>query len=59
MVSVKVMVDPETTLNHAIKIMKTNEVDCLLIVENEELIGIFTRNDLKRIIEKKQHYDKS
>lgn len=59
MVAVKVMVDPETTLNHAIKIMKTNEVDCLLIVENEELIGIFTKNDLKRIIEKKQLYDKS
>ncbi len=57
--AVKVMVDPETTLDDAKKIMMTHEVDCLPIVENEELIGIFTENDLKRIIEKKQHHDKS
>lgn len=57
--AVKVMADPETTLNHAIKIMKSHEVDCLPIIENDELIGIFTKNDLRQIIEKKQHHDKS
>lgn len=54
---VKVKVDPETTLDQAKKIMKENKVECIPIVENEELIGIFTKHDLENIVEKKKQND--
>ena len=45
-----IRVAPETTIEESNEIMKTQDIDCLPIVENEELIGIFTKNDLKRIM---------
>ena len=54
---VKIKVDPETTLEQAKSIMKENKIACIPIVENEELIGIFTKHDLERIEEKKKQND--
>ena len=59
MIKCSVKVDPETTIEDAKTIMKRHQIDCLPIIENEELIGIFTKNDLNRVIEKKKYYDKS
>ncbi len=45
-----IRVVPETTIEEAKEIMSNYSIDCLPIIENEELIGIFTKNDLKRIM---------
>jgi CBS domain-containing protein len=45
-----IRVDPDTTIEESSEIMKTYGIDCLPIIENEELIGIFTKSDLKRIM---------
>ena len=52
--SVAVCVDPETTIDKSKEIMEVNKIDCLPIIENEELIGIFTRKDLESVIQKQQ-----
>lgn len=44
-----VAVDPETLVEDAREIMKLNNIGCLPIIESGELIGIFTKNDLKKI----------
>ncbi len=54
-----IRVDPETTIEKSKEIMSNYNIDCLPIIENEELIGIFTKNDLKRIMKKQPYYDKS
>ena len=55
--AVIVKVDPDTTIDEAKVIMKRNKVECLPIVENQELIGIFTKHDLLNIEEKKKQHD--
>ncbi|MBT8384756.1 MAG: CBS domain-containing protein, partial [Bacteroidia bacterium] len=49
MVRKVVTVDPETLVEDAREIMKLNNIGCLPIIESGELIGIFTKNDLKKI----------
>ena len=44
--------DSEMTIDEARKIMNTNKIGCLPIVENDELIGIFTKKDLEKIDKK-------
>jgi CBS domain-containing protein len=44
-----VAVDPETLVEDAREIMKLNNIGCLPIIEGGELVGIFTKNDLKKI----------
>lgn len=44
--------DPEMTIDEARKIMKKNKIGCLPVVENDELIGMFTKKDLDKIDEK-------
>ena len=38
-------VPPNTPIDEAIELMHTNGVDCLLVVADEQLIGIFTDRD--------------
>jgi CBS domain-containing protein len=40
---------PETLIVDAKKIMDSKGIGCLPIIDNDELIGIFTRSDLQRI----------
>ena len=49
MVTNVVTATPETLIKDARKLMDTKKIGCLPIIENEELIGIFTRNDLLKI----------
>lgn len=53
MEDVKIKVGPNTTIETVQNIMEFHKIDFLPIIENEELIGIFTKNDLKRVLEKK------
>lgn len=39
---------PDTTLVEAVKLMETNRVGCILVVEDEKLIGILTERDIIR-----------
>lgn len=52
MEDIALSVSPETTIEEVKEIMKNLSIDCLPILENEELIGIFTKNDLKSVIKK-------
>ncbi len=44
--------DSEMTIDEARKIMNTHKIGCLPIVENDELIGMFTKKDLEKIDKK-------
>jgi len=44
--------DSEMTIDEAREIMTTNKIGCLPIVENDELIGMFTKHDLEKIDKK-------
>ena len=57
MKKVTIKVDPETTIEHAQSIMKSLKINYLSVIEEEELIGIFTKSDLKRITDKKKLND--
>jgi CBS domain-containing protein len=59
MQQIPVSTDPETTIEKAVDIMKEYNTDYLPVIENEELIGIFTRYDLEQLTKKKFHYDPS
>jgi IMP dehydrogenase len=49
---VVVSVDPETTIEESKELMNSYSIDYLPIIENDKLIGIFTKKDLKRVIKK-------
>ncbi len=49
MVKKVVTATPETLIAAAKKIMDSKGIGCLPIIDNDELIGIFTRSDLQRI----------
>jgi len=44
-----IVADSELTIDEAREIMITNKIGCLPIVENDELIGMFTKKDLEKI----------
>jgi CBS domain-containing protein len=44
--------DSEMTIDEARKIMNTHKIGCLPIVDNDELIGMFTKKDLEKIDKK-------
>jgi CBS domain-containing protein len=48
-----VTLDSENTIQEAKDIMKSNKIGCLPIVENDELIGMFTKTDLNKITNNK------
>jgi len=52
MVDVIISIDPETTIETSKEIMNKCSIDCLPILENGELIGIFTKKDLNRVLKK-------
>lgn len=39
-------IDPSTTIRNAMAMMTDKDIFCLLVVENEKLIGIFTERDV-------------
>ena len=49
MVKNVVTLDSENTIREAKDLMKSKKIGCLPIVENDELIGMFTKNDLNKI----------
>jgi CBS domain-containing protein len=49
MVKKVISIDPETLIKDAKEIMIKNNIGCLPVIEGDELIGIFTRNDLRRM----------
>jgi len=49
MVGKVISVDPETLIEDAKKIMFSNNIGCLPIIEGGELIGIVTKKDLQKI----------
>lgn len=46
-----ITVHPETSIIEAKLIMRKNNIGCLPVVDDHSLVGIFTKNDLKRIEE--------
>ena len=42
-------IDPNATIHEAMSIMRTNNIGCLPVVKNGELIGIITEMDFLRI----------
>lgn len=44
-----ITLDSENSIQEAKDIMNSKKIGCLPIVENEELIGMFTKNDLNKI----------
>ena len=57
MKKVTIKVDPETTIEHAQSIMTSLKINYLPVIEDEELIGIFTKSDLNRVLDKKKLND--
>ena len=49
MVKKVIFVDPETLIEEAKEIMIKNNIGCLPVIDGDELIGIFTKNDLERM----------
>ena len=49
MVKNVVTLDSENSIQEAKDIMESKKIGCLPIVENDELIGMFTKNDLNKI----------
>ncbi len=49
MVTEVITATPETLIEDAEKLMNLKNIGCLPIIENEELIGVLTRNDLLKI----------
>jgi CBS domain-containing protein len=43
-----VSVVPDASVAESVKLMRRRSVGCLLVVENDELVGIFTERDLLR-----------
>ena len=46
--------DPEFTIEMSKELMELNDIDYLPVIENEELIGVFTKKDLSSVIKKQQ-----
>ena len=49
MVKNMVTLDSENTIQEAVDIMKSKKIGCIPIIDNEELIGMFTKNDFNKI----------
>ena len=45
MIKDPICIDPEATIQDAMKLMKENNVDCLPVVQNNELVGMITEKD--------------
>ena len=45
MIKDPICIDPEATIQDAMKLMKEHKVDCLPVVQNNELIGMITEKD--------------
>ena len=46
MVKDVVTVESDTTIEHALALMDTKAIGCLPVVQNDQMIGIVTRNDI-------------
>jgi len=54
-----VVVSPSATINEALALLRSNNVGCLLVEEDNRLKGIFTERDLiRRVAGRGLHYDK-
>lgn len=42
-------IDPKATILEALRLMRSNQIGCLLVVQNEELVGVITEMDFLRI----------
>lgn len=49
MISEPLTVSPKATLIEALRLMREKQVGCLLVVQNEELVGVITEMDFLRI----------
>ncbi len=49
MIKDPITVDPDTSMMHALKIMKENRIGCLPVTSKDELVGIITEMDFLRI----------
>ncbi len=45
-----VTISPEAPLTEAVELLHTNRLGCLLVVENEQLVGIITVSDMLRAL---------
>jgi CBS domain-containing protein len=57
MVKKIITVTPETYISEAKKIMIANRIGCLPIIDNDELIGIFTKSDLDKLNKNAEAYE--
>ena len=48
----------KSTVADAIQLMREKRVGCVLVCEAARVVGIFTDGDLRRLIEKKQDFNK-
>ncbi len=44
-----ITISPKATILEALRLMRNNQIGCLLVVQNEELVGIITEMDFLRI----------
>ena len=49
MVKNMLTLDSENTIQEAVDIMKSKQIGCIPIIDNEELIGMFTKKDFNKI----------
>jgi predicted transcriptional regulator len=49
MISEPITISPKATILEALRLMRNNQVGCLLVVQNEELVGVITEMDFLRI----------
>lgn len=47
MIKDPICIEPEATIQEAMRLMKENNVDCLPVVQNDELVGMITEKALK------------
>lgn len=49
MIAEPMTISPKDTILEALRLMRSNQIGCLLVVQNEELVGIITEMDFLRI----------
>lgn len=49
MITDPITISPKATILEALRLMRNNQIGCLLVVQNEELVGIITEMDFLRI----------
>ena len=50
-------IEPTDTISIALEVFRQNVVDALMVIENEELIGILTTNDIISAVSREKIYD--